>query len=138
MTVLNYNSCLWTVSLALLDVYSWNLKVWMSSIVTLNWEYKPQAVAALKKIAGLRQARVAHHCIHGLDTGSNSGGRQKNRKILFWTILFQSICMSPDHRITSSLYETWLIISIVDQSDIHILIVLSFKRRYHPSLNSKY
>ena len=135
MTVLNYNSCLWTVSLALLDGYSWNLKVWMSSIVTLNWEYKPQAVLALKKIAGLQQARVAHHRIHGPDTGSNSGGRQKTEKSCS-----EQFCSSQYvcHRITSSLCETWLIISIVDQSDIHILIVLSFKRRYHPSLNSKY
>ena len=36
----------------------------------------PQAVPALKQIAGLRQARVAQHHVHGPDTGSNSRGRR--------------------------------------------------------------
>ena len=37
---------------------------------------KPQAV----QIAGVRQARVAHHCIHDTDTESNSGGRGITKK----------------------------------------------------------
>ena len=37
---------------------------------------KTQAVRALRRIAGLHQARAAHHRAHGPDTRSNSGGRQ--------------------------------------------------------------
>ena len=44
---------------------------------------KTQAVPALRRIAGLHQARAAHHRVHGPDTRSNSGGRQitKTRSI---------------------------------------------------------
>ena len=41
---------------------------------------KPQAVPTLKQIAGLHQARVPHHRVHGSDTGSNSGGRRIPKK----------------------------------------------------------
>ena len=36
------------------------------------YEYMPHGVPALKRIAGLRQARVAHQRVQGPDTGSNS------------------------------------------------------------------
>ena len=42
----------------------------------VHQDYKPQAVHALKRIAGLCQASVAHHHLGSPDTGSNSGGRQ--------------------------------------------------------------
>ena len=35
-------------------------------------QHKPKAVPTLKRIAGLRQTRVAHHHVFGSDTGSNS------------------------------------------------------------------
>ena len=42
--------------------------------------HKPQAVAALKQTAGLRQARMANHILHSPDVGSNSGRRQITKK----------------------------------------------------------
>ena len=44
---------------------------------------KSQAVPALKQIAGLHQARKAHHLSYGSDTGSNSGGRRKTKKNVY-------------------------------------------------------
>ena len=38
--------------------------------------YKPQAVPTLKQTARLCQARMAHHCMHGVDKGSDSRGRR--------------------------------------------------------------
>ena len=39
------------------------------------------AVTALKLIAGLHQARVAHHRIHGPDTQTYSRGRRITKKL---------------------------------------------------------
>ena len=42
--------------------------------------HMPQAVPVLKRIAGLRQVRVAHHHVHGPDTGSKSGRKRITKK----------------------------------------------------------
>ena len=44
--------------------------------------HMPQAVPVLKRIAGLRQVRVAHHHVHGPDTGRKSGRKRITKKRL--------------------------------------------------------
>ena len=53
---------------------------------------KPQTVSALRQIAGLCQARVAHYHIHGPDTGSNSEGRWITKNVLLFDT-FVTLCI---------------------------------------------